>query len=372
MPNSKYSLYGSPDFDQRVDADMEKIVKAIQKDPEGSHVKAIVLLGGYGRGEGTPLSVNGVEMPFNDYDLVVVSSHYSRGFTQRIRQLEPLLTEQLGIPVDLYPHTFYTLKRAERSLLNYEMQRGHRVIWGSSKVLSMMPEISLKNLSLSEGTRLLMNRGKLLLDMDCRLSSSVALSDEEAIHFRKFLWKNHLAFGDCLLLANNAYDVLYQVKEKVIDKFRATEQVPEVDWMISAYRRAIAFKQKGDLEILNGTALMEEWRYTKEYWLKFFLWFESMRLGVSLRSSEDYCEKIALKETKQLTSLLRNFRLLGSRMAYPSVDWVWIHPRNRLYAALHLLLRGCTNEEMLTSLLGAEGGMQSWIQQFYAMRLRLS
>lgn len=181
-----------------------------------------------------------------------------------------------------------------------------------------------------------------------------------------------MAFGDCLLLLQREYDIYYQIKEERVGKFQDSEEVPDASWMIPIYRRAIAFKQTGDLGLLTEMDLVEEWLRTREYWLRYFLWFEGNRLGVQLNSSEDYCREIALRERRELRSLLRNFHLLGASMAYPTADWIWIHPRNRLYAALHFLLGGREGHELLKELLGTNGNAAERIERFYAIRSRLA
>ncbi len=374
---SKYSLHGSLAFDERVEADMKRIVDAITSDPQGDQVNSIVLLGGYGRGEGTPFKVKGTEVPFNDYDLVVVvnlnrNRRFSKNFSQRMQLLKQSLKKQLGITVDLYVHCLSSLKRAECSLLNYEMQNGHRVLWGNPKVLEIMPKVSLEAVSLSEGSRLLMNRGKLLLDIRGRLRDPKPLTEQETVCFRKFLWKNHLAFGDCLLLLKKEYDVLYRLKAGRIQKYEESQEIPEARWMISLYQRAVAFKQRGEIELLSGTDLVEEWYRTKSYWLEFFLWFEGARLGVELASCQDYCNAIALREPKSFASVLRNFSLLGGRMVYPSVAWACVPLRKRLCAALYLLLQEKGGDFLLAQLLGGGGTLGQQVERFYAMRLRCS
>ncbi len=370
--SSKYSLYGSNAFDRRVDADMASIIEAVKSTPAGKDVRSIILLGGYGRGEGTPFRVGGREVPFNDYDLVVVMDSPSKHFVQHIPLLERRLSGQLGIAVDLYPHTASSLKRAEFSLLNYEMQKGHQVLWGPEDALGMMPEIHLENIPLSEGTRLLLNRGKLLLDIQCRLRMPEPLDEEETIRFRKFIWKNHLAFGDCALLALKEYDVLYQVKEKRIERFKNSNAFPEDSTMISAYLRAVEFKQRGKLELLPGPGVAEEWRKARAYWLRFFLWFEGVRLGIKLESVEGYCAQLIERENSGVKSLLRNGWHLGWRAIHPSSDWLWVHPRNRLYPALYILLSEGMHTQTLQQLLGQVGNIDTLRQRFYSLRSRLS
>ena len=96
---SKYTVRGSADLDARIGADMKRITEVASP-----FSLAGVLLGGYGRGEGTPfINPDGSQAPFNDYDLVVVVDELNGSVHQRFRALEKQLTGELGLPVDLYP-----------------------------------------------------------------------------------------------------------------------------------------------------------------------------------------------------------------------------------------------------------------------------
>ena len=155
----KYSVKGSAAFDAHIDADMQRIADAVYASPFSKHWKALVLLGGYGRGEGSPcISPNGEELPFNDYDLIVVTDSLDPLLKRALKTMEKDLSEKIGLPVDLYPYLASALPKCEFSLLNYEMKYGHRVIRGNQKILAAMPAYPHDAIPLSEGTRLLMNR----------------------------------------------------------------------------------------------------------------------------------------------------------------------------------------------------------------------
>ncbi len=189
----KYTVDGSPQFERRLESEFQRIVAAVRDLPDAPSIEAIVLMGGYGRGEGTPLHKDGIEQPFNDYDLMVICgdiSHRARQhFQKRLRMLEKELSDQLGIPVDLYLHTLHSLRHAEFSLMNYELHYGHHVLYGRHDILSMMPSYPLLNLSLNEGTRLLLNRGKLLLDVKMGLGGEAIMTEELRFKFHKFSGK---------------------------------------------------------------------------------------------------------------------------------------------------------------------------------------
>ncbi len=264
----KYTTRGSAELDAHIDADLARIAEAA-----APFSRAGVLLGGYGRGEGTPfIQPDGSQAPFNDYDLVVVVEKIDRPVREKFQALEKQLTAELGLPVDLCPYLESNLPRCEFSLLNYEMKHGHKVVWGGERILGSMPAYPHGGIPLAEGTRLLLNRGKLLLDIQRRLALPESLSSEERIRFIKFINKAWLAFGDCALLAEGKYDILYAVKKgRILD----LGNCPGRDAVIEGYLKAIELKEWGDFQPLENHDIAAEYETVRELFVRFLPWYRA-------------------------------------------------------------------------------------------------
>jgi len=261
---SPYTLKGSAGLDAKIEADLLRITEAA-----APYSLAGILLGGYGRGEGTPfIHPNGSQSPFNDYDLVVVVNKPNTNF----QFLEKQLTTELGLPVDLCPYPFSQLNTCEFSLLNYEMKRGHKVIWGDKNILHAMPSYPHDAIPPSEGSRLLLNRGKLLLDIQRCLAKPTSFSDENRIRFIKFIFKVRLAFGDCALLAANQYDLFYATKKARIQNIG---NCPDRDTVIAGYLQAIELKEWGDYHALESFDIPAEFKITRAIFLRFLPWYQT-------------------------------------------------------------------------------------------------
>lgn len=305
-----YTVRGSAELDAKIDADMKRIAEVAS--PFGL---AGVLIGGYGRGEGTPfINPDGSQAPFNDYDLVVVVDTLNHSVRETFRSLEIRLSDELGLPVDLCPYPFSHLRRCEFSLLNYEMKYGHRVIWGDGNILEALPAYPHDATPLSEGTRLLLNRGKLLIDIQQRLASSDPLNEEECIRFIKFIYKVLLAFGDCALLVAGQYDVSYAAKKVC---FPAIGNCPDRDFVVEGYLKAIKLKEWGDFHSLENVAVEAEFQAVREVFLRFMPWYRTHYSGREGSPSKNLV--LNLKWNKRLCSA---------------------HPREQLYDAVVDLLQG--------------------------------
>lgn len=374
----RYTLKGSPELDGLIEAHMARIAEEVQSSRHAALYRALILIGGYGRGEGTPYLVEGRQVPFNDYDLVVVSSPLSRSrraeVQRDLRTCEESLSRELKLPVDLCLYPLNVLRQAEFSLLNYEMKYGHRIVWGEADVIRHMPAYEHDRIPLSEGTRLLMNRGKLLLDVRRALRDQVTFTGEERIRCIKFLFKALLAFGDCTLLANGAYDISYTVKQERIARFAGSD-VPDPEFMIAGFRRAIAFKEWGDFSSLGADDWRAEFEQVRRYYVRFFRWYEGKRLGAPVVTSEAYRAALgaAGRECGLLKAVLLNLRLFGARAFQFGGGLLTVHPRARLYLALPMLLGDTVPLEGLRQVLAVPvAGIEGVESRFYALQKRIS
>jgi len=338
-----YSIRGSEAFDARLDHDFDRVARALAGSSDSARFRALVLLGGYGRGEGTPRIVADRQEPFNDYDFVVVAASVDRrtghAVQGRLRLLEQQLSHELGLPIDLQLYTESGLRRAEFSLLNYEMKYGHRVIWGDSNILDAMPDYPHDRVPLSEGTRLLLNRGKLLLDVRRALCAGRELSAEERLRLVKFLYKALLAFGDCALLMARAYDLSYAVKKDRITE-RLAPGVPDAPFLVERYRAAVALKEWGDYAFVSEYPLADAFEGIRQYYLRFLPWYEASRVrreaaecaaqGPSPFPSPD--------DSPAWKTAVYNAKAFGARAVSMGKGLWREHPRLRLYRALPLLL----------------------------------
>ncbi len=367
----KYSVKGSPAFDARVDADMKRIADAVYASAFSRHWKALVLSGSYGRGEGSLMvGPDGEERPFNDYNLAVVTNSLDPLLKHALKKLEKDLSEELGLTVNLRPCLAAALPKSEFSLLNYEMKCGHRVIRGNQTILNAVPAYAHDAIPQSEGTRLLMNRGRLLLDIKRRLARPETLTREEREQFLKFLFKVDLAFGDCALLLRGAYDPSYAVKRSRLPKIDLSG-LDHARAFTDAYNRAIDFKERADFQTLENGNVYSRFAEISTRYEEFFLWYERRRLNRKFKTVEKYAHAFPDlgNEGSPLKNAVHNLRIFGRGV----LPYCLVHPRLRLYAALPLLLTKHADREEISWLLRSpQTGVEELCQAFCDLHEKFS
>lgn len=297
-------------IEQRIQNDMKIAIdflcSSLKKD-----LVALVLMGGYARGEGTTLDGKN---PYNDYDLLVVGpqmSYYNLKQKQkRCKNLEKQLSSLLRFPIEVAYQSLTSLSRADPSLMNVELQKGHKVLFGPSNCLSVMPSFSFTDIPLVEGTRLLVNRGSLLLTNEL-----------------KYMIKACLAMGDTWLLLKSLYTISYAEKKKLIEKANASP------WLIDHYKKAIRFKLEGKIPSFSYEEI-------KSHFIEHFFLFEKERLQTPFSDTSSYAYALASSSFSfSIKSLLLNLYLFKHRAFSPSLRWCLHHPRLRLCPALLSLLQ---------------------------------
>lgn len=337
---SLYTLRGSEELDAQINQHLEHITRTVS-----SQCDALVLTGSYARGEGTPfIHPDGSQSPFNDYDLVAIVDRSDNQVRVRFNDLEKELTADVGLHVDLCPYSKKHLSKCAFSLFNYEMKHGHKVLQGDPHVLDAMPDYPHNAIPEYEGSRLLLNRGKLLLDIKLRLAEPAPLTDEERIRFIKFICKAWLALGDCALLSERNYDLSYAVKR---ERIASVGTLPHRTLVIDEYIKAIELKNWSDYySRLPDTDVADELQRVRSVLLDVLAW---------------YRRRHAVRECSRHKAMLLNLKY--NRWPYLS------HPRVRLYDALNELLQDVPDKILLSQILSCSDHFE---KRFYDLRERFS
>lgn len=147
-----FTQHDTPAIRRRIQGDLTTIAKRVEA--EDPRFRALVLTGGFSRGEGTVLD----DAPVNDYDLVVIRDRPGVGPYARLHEE---LSRELGIDVDLLPVWHARLPHVGRKLFWLDVRLGAQVIAGDEQALAGLRRFD--QVDKGEIPRLLGNRAAGLL-----------------------------------------------------------------------------------------------------------------------------------------------------------------------------------------------------------------
>jgi len=345
-PVNRYTADGDEGVELRIDDDQQLVAAAVMDVVPAQQFRALVLIGGYARGEGGFRHVDGKPEPYNDYDYFVVVEGMTPAAVQLLKtqlsELGRLLTARVGVEVDLAVLRLETLPRAEYSLMHAEMLWGHRVVAGDAAILAAMPRMPFAGLALAEFTRLMLNRGTLLLMNRDALERGAGGAPEDRERFMKYLFKAVLACGDARLAAAAQYHPSYSEKLRRLQRLKWDGQ----ERFLPQYRMALEAKFHPAYQQYAAASLERCLQQVTELWLETLAHLESIRLGSDAGNWAAYASPAISKgqSAPGLRGLLRNvgvtLRDYGPLELLTNLRWSLRYPRERLISILPGLLAG--------------------------------
>jgi hypothetical protein len=300
----------------------------------GNNFEALILGGGYGRGEGGIVIKNGTEKPYNDLDLTLIIKNQTSISPASLESVSRKYEEILAIHVDFSrPLTLTDLQNLPHYLMWQDLLNGHVVLNGPPDILlTNAPKYLTEALPAIEASKLLLNRGAGLL---WALLVKAAAEPEPDVDFiRRNYYKCALSLGDALLIAYEIYTTEYTGRDKLVSTL--ADGYPDVAAMdlTDFYAKALAFKFRPDS--MNAEQPVESTlRSMAKKWGDVFLHVEKKRTGIPFDSLADYIQWAGIREKEQHT-----FRLLPRNFVrnLQQKKISWNYPREKLYRDLPALL----------------------------------
>jgi hypothetical protein len=201
----------------------------------GRLLEGILVVGGYGRGEGSLLRTRmGSYRPWNDVDLMLLlrdGAAIPPGWHQ---QADAWAAHWDLDGVDLAWAAEADWRQAPRSLFHVEARAGHRILWGSGAAAQRLPRELGQGDCLREAHRLLSNRGfgLVLLAFPDLLGPR---SQGQGFRLNALL-KAHMAPGDARLLAGCRLPLRYAERPAALRAMGAPAE------MLQAHADAVEMK----------------------------------------------------------------------------------------------------------------------------------
>ena len=316
---------GAPESEARVRQDLERIVERLTGLVPAPPRLALLLIGGFGRGEGGVIRrPDGSVRAFNDYDLALI--------VDRPIDPEPVaaaareLARELEIDfVDVGIIEARLLQPRLETVYAFELREGHRVLSGPPEVLATMPPIDPARLPLIEATRLLVNRGLGLLWARLHLDEALADPGRFDGSRRRFtvnaIHKVALAMGEAALIAAGEYHLSY--RERAARVARCPLPLAPALEIRAAHAAATRFKLQPVIDLEPPASLLAWWERVRGWHELTFRWIEGRRLRSAIPSWGDYALLAALDALRRG---LRHPRVYLAERRTPNwtSDW-WRH-----------------------------------------------
>lgn len=337
-------MFYAVDCDQSLDAyithDLCAIRESVLRRAPPGELSALILGGGYGRGEGGVYLVDGKSRVYNDYDFFVIVP--SRSIFRRKKLMAALLEvkaemePRCGIHIDFSPPMpLPTLPNLPYELMFMELKEGHHVVIGPPDILATMPDYDVAHPPLHECARLFMNRGVGLLLAREKLEIGEPLNSDDHEFVVRNIRKGQLAMGDSLLFLNGCYSASY-VERRTRFFSLDLSQTPDAELLSRYYAEAIQFKLRPRHAIPANHTLRSWHEEVTSFYERMFLWFERQRLRDPQLNWERYSIRFrrlpyaGLVETT--INVFRNLRIRSTRL--PPLREILLNPRDRVLARL--------------------------------------
>jgi hypothetical protein len=308
----------------------------------GARLEALVLGGGYGRGQGGVLVSPSGDRPYNDLEFYVFLKGNpilnERRFRGVFSELGERLSQEAGLHVEFKLDSLEKLRASPITMFSYDLLAGHYRLCGDENIFAgcehhLVPE----NIPISEATRLLFNRCSGLL-ISKELLQQEPISPDQSDFIMRNVAKAQLALGDAFLTAFQQYHWDINERRRRLEKLDYQDAGTLLTIVREHHARGAEFKLHPKRIVQNKDDLRRQHAEISKLGLQIWLWIESKRLRLNFASAHDYAFSDVAKcpDTSTVRNCLLNVRTFGPKAVLDELGRRY--PRERLFNALSLLL----------------------------------
>jgi len=310
----RFTARGGIEVERRLTQLVREVAEQIAEVAPPDSYKAVLLIGGYGRGEGGVERRDGRELPHNNLDFLMIAQNQNAEQRARLKEaidarLRPL-AEREGIGLDLGIITVDMLRRSPCLVMWYDMRFGHKTILGDATFVPNLTQFDVQYIEPADVRNLLVNRGTLFL-INQMLLERTQLDEQARRTIVKHAVKGIIGYGDALLFSLGQYHWSYLEKQR---RMRASKHVSAE--FRALYDRALEFRFSPDYAAYPGEDLRAWSASLLPQLAPVHLRFEAFRLRMPELDWQGYHERalsFALRESpaswrawaRKLRNLLR-------------------------------------------------------------------
>ncbi|MBI2425853.1 MAG: hypothetical protein HYV27_23715 [Candidatus Hydrogenedentes bacterium] len=227
----RFTLRGGAAVEARITAMVEEVAALTASLLKPEEYRALVVLGGYGRGEGGVEAIDGDERPHNNIDFLFLTTESLREDLGAVRTrietaLRPIM-KAYAIEIDISVMNASKLQHASNLMIWYDMRFGHKTVLGDAGFVPSLTRFERETIPAWDARNLLVNRGTLLVINDALLDEAAGAAESRDL-ITKHIMKALIGYGDALLFFKGQYDWSYAEKQRrvrtcpgIADSFRA-------------------------------------------------------------------------------------------------------------------------------------------------------
>ncbi|MDB6112429.1 MAG: hypothetical protein JWR69_4179 [Pedosphaera sp.] len=340
--NARFTLDGSDALEGHLAQTCQAVLGGVQALIPSSSLDALVLGGGYGRGQGGVLRSATGDRPYNDLEFYV----FTRGnvllnehrYRSPLQKLGDQLSPAAGLHVEFKIYSRDKLRTGAVSMFTYDLLSGHRLILGNRDLLrGCEHHLRADQIPLHEATRLLFNRcSGLLLAKDLLRQQTLTAAQTDFV--ARNLAKAQLALGDAVLAVHGQYHWDCRERHARLKKLASAEILPWLPEVRQLHATGVEFKLHPRVTSAAKPALQEQHCEVSKLACQLWLWLESHRLKHPFATVRDYALSPLSKcpESSRWRNALLNLRTFKLPAVFDGR--IFSYPRERLLNALSLLL----------------------------------
>jgi hypothetical protein len=293
VKNHQAELYSKTVLSDAVDILLEQIGK--------DNTQSIILIGGYGRGEGGVVYINHSYRPHNNFDLMIfVKKSISKKQLDIINfQLESI-RKAYDIGIDISVETNKKFANEQCRVIWYDIYHGHKVLWGDINYVKKSNRFEYNDIPAWDIRNLLVNRSSLLLINKYILSHSI--NDSRRRNVIKHFIKAIVGYGDALLFMHGKYHWSYAQKQLNMVSLQCSGDVFQD--IAGYYDFAIEFRFRPNYECFEGVDLNNYNNNLIRTFEDVHLSYENFRLNENLKDWHHYRRVATVQRVKELYSSL--------------------------------------------------------------------
>lgn len=273
----RFTARGSEAVEAELAGLAAQVAREVEAEVPKDRFHALVLIGGYGRGEGGVEARGGVERPHNNLDFLLITRDLdaasSAALNARLDERLARLEEEKGIGLDVSLVAAGKLRHAPSLVMWYDMRFGHKTILGDPEFVPSLTRFSLESIVPGDVLWLLINRGSQMA-VNVLLLDREMLEEEERRNVVRWAMKAIIGYGDALLFFSGRYHWSYLEKQRRMASF---SEAPEA--FRKAYDNAIEFRFQPCYDAYLGRDLAAWMAELLESFERIHIECESQRLG---------------------------------------------------------------------------------------------